>query len=358
MSYDPRKAAPAPPPYLSYGRGRGFDQTRGRGFDAAGASGFAFLQSMLEKLDTNLVEPLQAVTHPRDIKVNIGGGWPEFISTFASNYATTGSKYFGLQANRNTETPETQADIQKALWNTYIWAQSMTMSYVDLQRFEQAQRSGLPAPYSLQKLYDQAIDSNWNKALDYVVYWGFNGDPGLVNNTNAPSTALTTAAAGGTTWAAKTPQEKLNDVNLLITTILTNSGVDMQRAMPDSMLVPLTQYALLSNPFTLAGIGSFDSIKSYIERNCLAAMQGRKFEIKPLPNDWLASQGAGAPATTRCIVYRNDEDCLYLDVPQPKVQTMTVPVLEGAGAWKTAFGGCMSQVIFKRTTTMCYGDGI
>ena len=37
---------------------------------------------------------------------------------------------------------------------------------------------------------------------------------------------------------------------------------------------------------------------------------------------------------------------------------MTVPVMEGVGAYATSFVGCMTPVIFKRTTTMIYGDGL
>ena len=98
-------------------RTRGYDgspaQGRARVFDAAGASGLAFLQSQLELIDTDLVEPLQAVTHPRDITVETGGGFPQFISAWASNYATSGTQFYGLQGTNNTELPEAQADIQK-----------------------------------------------------------------------------------------------------------------------------------------------------------------------------------------------------------------------------------------------------
>ena len=80
---------------LSNHRTRGYDGYSGGGrtqaFDAAGASGFAFLQGQLELIDTDLVEPLQAVTHPRDITVETGGGFPQFLSAWASNYATTGT---------------------------------------------------------------------------------------------------------------------------------------------------------------------------------------------------------------------------------------------------------------------------
>ena len=44
--------------------------------DAAGiASGGAFLVSELEKRDTMIREPLTSVTYPRDVPIDVGGGW-------------------------------------------------------------------------------------------------------------------------------------------------------------------------------------------------------------------------------------------------------------------------------------------
>jgi hypothetical protein len=134
-------------------RTRGYDGLpagRARAFDAAGASGLAFLNSQLELIDTDLVEPLQAVTHPRDITVETGGGFPQFISAWASNYGTTGTQFYGLQGTNNTDVAEAQADIQKAVWNTYIWAMGMTITWVDLQRMEFAVRTDQAPPFSLQ----------------------------------------------------------------------------------------------------------------------------------------------------------------------------------------------------------------
>jgi len=116
---------------------------RAQAFDAAGASGYAFLQGQLELIDTDLVRPLQAVTHARDIQVEVGGGFPEFVSAFASQYATTGTQFYGLQGTNNTEIPEAQADIQKGFWRTYIWAMGMTITWVDLKRMEFAMRTRL-----------------------------------------------------------------------------------------------------------------------------------------------------------------------------------------------------------------------
>jgi hypothetical protein len=345
-----------------YGRGRANDQQTGRGFDAAGASGLAFLQSQLELVDTDLVKPLQAVTHPRDITVEVGGGFPEFISAFASNYASTGSKYFGIQGTNNTEIPELQADIQKGLWKVLDWAVAMTITYFDLKRLETAHRTGIAPPFSLQELYEESCETVWNKALDLIVYNGVFGMPGLINNPAVPETAVLTSPTGKVRWADKQPVDILNDVNYLLNTCMANSGYDASEGMPDRLLVPYTQYALLTQPMTLGagpGIGSgLTSTLEYIEKQCVAAHHGVPFKINFLPNDWISGKGAGSPATDRCVAYKNSKKNLYLKVPQPMTKGMIVPTMQRGGAYETAFVGCFSQVIFKRTTTMCYGDGI
>jgi hypothetical protein len=341
-------------------RGRGFDGTptgRARAFDAAGSSGFAFLQSQLELIDTDLVRPLQAVTHKRDIAVEVGGGFPEFISAFASNYATTGTQFFGLQGTNNTEIPEAQADIQKGFWRTYVWAMGMTITYIDLRRMEFALRTGQAPPFSLQELYEESVETTWGKALDYVVYQGFLGDAALINNPNVFEYAVPATGAGGlTTWASKTPQQILTDVNTALNLTIENSGYDAQEGMADRLLIPYTQFALLTQPMVIGGAPVAVSTISYIEKECVAAHHGIDFKINFLPNPWISGKGAGA--TDRSVYYKNSKKSLYLKVPQPMIQAMTVPTTRAGGAYETLYTGCISQIIFKRTQTMVYGDGI
>lgn len=340
---------------------RGFDRFnvgggRGRAFDAAGGSGFAFLQSQLELIDTDVVRPLQAVTHARDIAIEVGGGFPQFISAFATNYATTGTQYFGLQGTNNTDIPEAQADIQKAIWDTYIWAMGMTITAFDLERLEFAKRTGIAPPISLQEMYEESVDTNWIKALDYVTYKGFNGAPGIVNNPNAPEAVAAAGASGSTNWLKKTPQEILNDVNTALNQTVENSQYDAQEGMADWLLIPYEQFAYLTQPMAIGGAPVAVSIIDYIEKNCVAAHHGIPFKINFLPDPWISGQGVGA--TNRAVYYKNSKKSLYLKIPQPKKMMMTVPSVIAGGAYQTMFGGCISQVIFKRTQTMFYQDGI
>lgn len=343
-------------------------KNRVQAFDAAGASGLAFLQSQLELVDTDLVRPLQATTHKRDIAVEVGGGFPEYISAFASNYATTGTQYFGLQGTNNTEIPEAQADIQKGIWRTYIWAMGMTITYVDLQRMELALRTGQAPPFSLQELYEESVETNWGKALDFVVYAGFLGDAGIINNPNIFEYVVPAGSSGSTTWAKKQPQEILNDVNQALNLTVENSGYSAEEGMADNLLIPYTQFAYLTAPMTIGGSPVATSIIKYIEENCVAAHHGIQFKIKFLPNPWISGTGSGNtnPAGSasggngldRGVYYKNSKKSLYLKIPQPMKQAMTVPTTRAGGAYETMFVGCISQVIYKRTQTAVYQDGI
>ena len=327
---------------------------RAQAFDAAGASGYAFLQSQLEQIDPDLVKPLQATTHARDITVKNGGGFPEFISAWASNYASTGTQYYGLQGTNNTEIPEAQVDIQKGIWPTFNWTSGFTITWIDLQRMETAQHTGQPAPFSLQELYEKSVATIWGKALDYVTYNGFLGNAGLVNNPNVPAFVVVNGGSG-TQWTTKTPAQILNDVNSAINQTVINSGYDMAEGCADTVLVPYTQYAQLTQPMTIGGVG-YNSTIDYIKKNCVAAAYGIDLKIFPLPNPWISGQGIGG--LDRGVVYRNAEENVLLRVPTPMTKAMTVPTTKDGGAYQTMFAGNVSSVIFKRTTTMVYMDGI
>ena len=340
------------------------NRTQGRAFDAAGSSGFAFLQSALELIEPKLVEPLQATTHARDLPVKIGGGFPEQLVAWASNYASTGGGFYGLQGTANTDIPIAQADVTKGVWPTFNWSQGFTVTYIDLERMKFAKANGNQPPFTLQQLFERSVKTVWNKALDQVAYFGFLGNPGLVNNPNVPAVVAVNGASTHTTWATKTPTEVLNDVNFGINQTIANSGYDMEKGAADTLLVPYTQFAYLTQPMAIGGVG-YDSTISYLKRNCVAAGYGRPFEILPLPNPWISGQGIGNTAAQnapgngldRAIFYRKDDESLILKIPTVMEPAMTIPTERGPG-YSTFFVGCIGALMYLRTTTQLYLDGI
>lgn len=329
----------------------------GVAFDAASSSGMAFLSSQLELANTNLVQPLASVSHQRDITVKFGGGFVEFLTAYQADYASTGNNQYGLQGTSNSDIPQVQASIGKGSWKAWNWASSLTVTYIDVKRLQAAKRIGQPAPFSLNTLLETGTKIVWNKAMDLVVYLGWMGQPGLCNN---PSVVAALVAAVGnengytntTLWAGKTPVQILNDVNGALIGTVQASGYDVA-GMADTLLVSWTKWAVLNQPMTTGG---FSSLLEYILKNNVAERNGIKLKIFPLPNPYITGQGIGG--TDRMVAYRNSEDNVYIHVPQPINKAFTLPTTQNGGSYETIYNGCISQVIWLRTQTASYNDGI
>lgn len=332
--------------------------TRSRGiqqFDAASASGFAWLQSQLELINPNPIEPLQASTHARDLPIRTGGGYPDYLSAWATNYASSGGGFYGLQGTNNTEIPEAQIDAQKGIWPTFLWQLGFTVTHLDMMKWKYAESGGQKPPFTWQQLFNNSVETVWQKALDYVAYKGFLNSPGLINT---PSVPAVVAASNGTTttWAGKTPTQILADVNFAINLCIENSGYSTQNGCPDTMLVPYSQWAVLTQPMTVGGVPVAQSTLEYIEKYNVAAANGVKFKIHQLPNDWISGQGIGG--LDRSVVYRKKDDCVLLQITQPKEKIMTIPTTDKGGAYQTLYSGCIGAVQFYRSTNALYLDGI
>lgn len=329
-----------------------FDFSRGVAFDAASGSGMAFLASQLELPEVELVKPLAAVTHVRDIPMKSGGGFVEYLSAWASDFGTTGGNQYGLQGTESTDIPVVQTNVIKGIWPAFNWQASQRVNFIDLQRLIDAKAMGMPAPYSLQQLLDDGIKLIWNKALDYLTYLGWGGQPGLMNNTNITSVAAPNGGSGSPLWANKTTTEILNDINAMILYTQENSGYDVE-GIADTILVDFEHWSLLNQPMT---IGGFNSLLEYILENNVARRQGIDLEILPLPDPWISTQGVGS--TSEALAYRKSDKSLYLKVPQPLMKVFTVPSVQGGGAYETLFAGCLGVVQVVRPTTAVYYYGI
>jgi hypothetical protein len=333
----------------------GYKNTRrgGTAFDAASSSAMAFLSSELEYAVPKLVKPLTSMTHPRDVTVEIGGGFVEFISAYSSDYATTGGNQYGLQGTNNTDIPQIQVNVNKGLWQAWNWAVGFTITDIDLKRLQTAKRMGQPAPFSLQKMLEDGVTLTWNKAMEYVTYLGWLGQPGLVNNSAVTSSLAPAVGTGaGRAWSTKTPIQIQADVNFLLQQTLQASAYSLD-GMADTILVPWSVYSVLMQPMTSAGT---QSVLNYLLENNIARQNGIDLKIFPVANDWIATAGAGN--VTRAVAYRNNEDTLVLRAPQPATKVFTVPTTKDGGAYETIFNGCIGQVQIYRSQTFYYMDAI
>ena len=318
----------------------------GRTMDAAGiTTGMAFLEGELEKRDPKIREPLTSVTWQRDIVAETGGGWVDFTSTMDVDYATSGANEGSLVGGATDVIPMVQANINKDIYKVFTWAQAMKIPFVDSQKMQTIGRS-------IDQILDRGIRLNYNKTLDQLVYRGFTnvGITGLVNNPNVALSNATNGAKGTPKWVDKTVDEILWDVNKAIVEAWAASEYD-DSAMANHILLPPDKYAYLVS--TRIGTSGDENILSYLLKNNIAKQQGKDLQIYPCR--WCS--GAGTSNTDRMMVYVNDKNFTYFDLPVPLQRAMTQPVALQF-AYITIYAAQMGQVKTLYNQPQRYVDGI
>ena len=310
--------------------------------DAAGiASGMAFLTSELEKRDPLIRKPLTSVTYPRDIVVKSGGGWVDYVSAQAVGYGITGgSGGSPVQAGGSNGLPIVQANLEKGLYKAHTFAAALRVMWVDMQKANYIGRS-------LDQLLQDGMRMAYDKHMDQNVYTGMEeyGSTGLVNNPDVTETSVT-----GGTWAAKTKEQILADINSAITAVWEAAEYD-EDAMPNHILLPYEQYTYIMN--TMVTDLATETILDYVLKNNVAAKNGKSLYIGA--TRWC--KGAGTGGADRMVVYVNHERFLQVEELVPLARVMSQPNATEF-CYDTAYAANLSEVELFYPQTMQYFDGI
>ena len=318
--------------------------------DEAGiASGQAFLVSELEKRDTMLREPLTSFTYPRDIVIQTGGGWVDYVSAMSVAYGITGGSGDGaVGAGGANGMPIVQASMDKGLYKAHIFAADLRVMFVDMQKTGQIGRS-------LDQLLQNGIRMAYDKHLDQNVYTGLPqyGTTGILNCPDATETTVASngASSGASTkWVDKTPRQILQDVNNALTAAWAAAEHD-ESAMPNHILIPYEQYTHLLN--TMVTDLATETILDFIQKNNVAAKNGKSLFIGA--TKWC--KGAGTGGTDRMAVYINDARFLKMDELVPMSRVMSGPNVTHA-CYDTAYMANLSEPQVFYPQCISYYDGI
>lgn len=315
--------------------------------DAQGiAAGGAFLISELAKRDNDLRQPLDSFTYPRDIVVEVGGGWADYVEAMSVQYGVTGGAGASpVQAGGSNGLPIVQASYDKGTFKAHAFAVAFRVMWQDMQRANFVGRS-------LDTALNDGVRKAYDKHMDQNVYTGIAeyGSTGLINDANVTETTVAAGAATTTAWTTKTPKEILKDINDAITAAWAAAEYD-ESAVPNHIIIPYEQYAYLVNTMVtdLAG----ESILEYIKKNNIAKNQGKEVFIGGCR--WL--KGAGTGSTDRMVVYCNDRRFVKVDELVPLSRAMTQPNATNF-CYDTAYAANISEVQIFYPQTMLYIDGI
>lgn len=315
--------------------------------DEAGVvSGGAFLVSELEKRDPLIRKPLTSFTYPRDIVIQSGGGWVDYVSAMSVAYGITGGAGASpVTAGGANGIPVVQASVDKGVYKAHVFAAALRVMFQDMQRSNYIGRS-------LDNLLQDGVRMAYDKHMDENTYVGIEeyGTTGLVNNPDVTETTAANGAATTSTWATKTPQEILKDVNDALTAVWAANEYD-ETAVPNHILIPYEQYNYILT--TMVTDLATETIYDFLMKNNVAAKNGGSLFIGA--TRWC--KGAGTGSKDRMVVYVNHERFVKEDELVPMSRIMSASNVANI-CYDTAYMANISEVQLFYPTSMLYVDGI
>lgn len=316
--------------------------------DAGIASGGAFLVSELEKRDTLIRKPLTSFTYARDININTGGGWVDYVSAMSVGYGITNGSDNGLvSAGGANGLPIVQANMDKGVYKAHVFAAALRIMFVDMQKSNFIGRG-------IDQLLQEGMRMAYDKHMDANVYVGLSeyGTTGLINNADAVETEVAGngATSSSTKWKDKTPKQILQDINSAITDTWKAAEYDTQ-AIPNHILIPYEQYTYILN--TMVTDLSTETIFDYVMKNNVAAKNGGSLFIGATNY----CKGSGTGGKDRMVVYVNNERYVSMDELVPLQRVMTAPNAANF-CYDTDYAANISEVQVFYPQTIRYYDGI
>lgn len=273
---------------------------------------------------------------------------PEWISsvTYFSLDGAGRAAWFNGRAN---DVP--LAEIVRSKYETPVAMGAIGYEY-DLEELSQAAMLGRnldtdKASYA-REVAEQFID---NVAIFGDVTKGPNFT-GLANNPSVPtSTAAAVGAGSATTFASKTPQQTIADMNQAIgNPMVATSGVEMA----NTILLPWAHYNFIAgapySPNSNSNLTILDWIK---EKNVYTARTGEPLQIAPV----FGLETAGAGGTARMVAYWKDPAVVKMHIPMP-FQFVGGVWRDGPILWKRPGIFRLGGVDIKRPAAFRYMDGI
>jgi hypothetical protein len=304
------------------------------------------LTSELEKRDTLVRTPLTSFTYTRDIPIRVGGGWVDYVSAMGVGYGVTGGSGDGpVTAASADGVPLVQADFSKDLHKAHMIAVGTRVFWID-------QMKGNVTGRNLDTLLRDGVRLTYDKHMDENTYKGFAkySTTGLLNDADVTVTNAAAGAGGTATWATKTADEILKDVNDAILTAWAAAEYDLD-AIPNHIVLPYEQYNYIAT--TKVSQLAEKTILTFLLENNVAKANGGDLFIGA--TSW--AKGAGVGNTDRMLVYVNKERYVAMDELVPLTRAMTTPNAERF-SYDTTYAGNVSEVEVFYPMTMLYVDGI
>jgi hypothetical protein len=302
----------------------------------------AFLINQAQRIEREVYQVQYAdIQYPNLVPVDQTG--PEWVSgvTYFSSDAVGRAQWFH---GKGDDVPH--ADILREKFETVVSMAAIGYDY-DLEELGRAMQLGIDLRADKAAAARRASE----EFIDKVAMFGdtTKGYTGLINNASVTAgSAAATGTGSATTFASKTPDNVLADINGVLTGLYTGT---VGAEMADTLLLPYAQLLDLST--RRIDTVNQTTILEWVERNNIYTRQtGGQLTIRGV---W-GLETAGSGSTARLVAYRRDPSVVTLYNPMP------FQFLQAwqQGPMKFEVPGIMriSGVEVRRTKSFRYLDGV
>lgn len=296
---------------------------------------FAFLTTTLAKLHTKLYEPKYFVTYQKDVSVDVGGGFVDYVNYYTVDWAGIMNEFRNVVGNNANLIPRVNAGLNQKRVNVYTFEVAYDLRFIELEKMKK-----LTLQKSIQDIYSNAIVAGWDLFVQKVAYTGVEGTTGLFNNDDVLITTIdnSSASAADSGFKGMDDADVVAFFNGVFETYLLNSNMNIS-IMPDTFLVPTFVGADLSSRFSALYT---NTLRKFILDHNLGTDESSgevkiKIESRPALND-LGTGGHG-----RIVAYKNDKDFARIDMPYPIQHFITLPNIDKM-SYTSAFVGQVSEI--------------
>lgn len=296
---------------------------------------FAFLSTTLAKLHTKLYEPKYFVTYSKDIPVDVGGGFVDYVEFYTVDWAGIMNEFRNVMGNNANYIPRVNAGLTQKKVNVYTFEVAYDLRFVELEKMKK-----LTLQKSINDIYSNAIVAGWDLFVQKVAYTGIQGQSGLFNDPNVLINTIdnddTTAANSG--FVGMTDDAIVSFINGMFETYLLKSNMNIT-ILPDTILVPTFVGSDLSSRFSALYTSTLR--KFIIDHNL--AVDESDGAVKLVINSRADLNTMGATGHGRIVAYKKDKDFVRLDMPYPMQHYITLPNIDKM-SYTSAFVGQVSQI--------------
>jgi hypothetical protein len=228
------------------------------------------------------------------------GEWSKSVTY----YSMDGAGAAGWINGNGKDIPVVGANMQQN--ETAVHTAGIGYSY-GYEEINQARLLGVPLDSTkaglARRAYEQMV---YGVALNGDTTKGFEG---LYSYTGVPAASVTADGTGtSTTWATKTPDQIIRDVNALLTGISTTTK---ETELADTLILPTERFnTIASTRLTDTGMTVLEFIQ---KANVYTAQTGQPLLIRGKRG--LLTKGSGS--TARMVAYRRSPEVLKLHIPMP-----------------------------------------